>query len=313
MSRSAGLASPPAEAGVAPARAKPPAMTEHVASRTLVKSPPELWAECSDAASLARHLDQFGEIRITRLDPETAVAWEGERARGTVRIEPAGWGTKVILTAVEVAGEVAAEAAEGSPRSRQVRRSRGAGGRRSPRTWMVRRSPRTRMVAGRRGGARAGRSAREPASLPSRLTRPSRLTDPSRSSPPEPATDPPPRRRRFARLFGLPPRSGARPAYRPRSRPGRTAGALEPQPAAEPAPEPVVPEPSRRSLGGTARKPPPAAGAARTTEPATEDHRAARHEATATSPPPKPPATEAALTAALDSLGQAHHRPYSRA
>jgi hypothetical protein len=80
-------------------------MTKHVASRTLVKSPPELWAECSDAASLARHLDQFGDIKITRLDPETAVAWEGERARGTVRIEPAGWGTKVILTAVAVEDE----------------------------------------------------------------------------------------------------------------------------------------------------------------------------------------------------------------
>src|SRR5437868_1910726 len=77
-----------------------PMTTEHEASRTLVKSPPELWAECSDATSLARHLDQFGEIRITRLEPETAVAWKGERARGTVRIEPAGWGTKVILTAV---------------------------------------------------------------------------------------------------------------------------------------------------------------------------------------------------------------------
>src|SRR5581483_592543 len=86
--------------GVPSAQAKPPPMTELQASRTLVKSPPELWAECSDAASLARHLDGFGEIRITRLEPETAVAWEGERARGTVRIEPAGWGTKVILTAV---------------------------------------------------------------------------------------------------------------------------------------------------------------------------------------------------------------------
>ena len=64
-------------------------MTELQASRTLVKSPPELWAECSDAASLARHLGQFREIQITRLEPETAVAWENERARGTVRIEPA--------------------------------------------------------------------------------------------------------------------------------------------------------------------------------------------------------------------------------
>ena len=74
-------------------------MTEHEASRTLVKSAPELWAECSDAASLARHLDQFGEIRITRLEPETAVAWEGELASGTVRLEPSGWGTRVVLTA----------------------------------------------------------------------------------------------------------------------------------------------------------------------------------------------------------------------
>ena len=54
-------------------------MTIHEASRTLLKSPPELWAECSDAASLSRHLDQFGEIKITRLEPETAVAWEGEQ------------------------------------------------------------------------------------------------------------------------------------------------------------------------------------------------------------------------------------------
>jgi len=75
-------------------------MTEHEASRTLVKSPPELWAELSDPSSLAGHLaESFGEIRITRLEPETAVAWEGERASGTVRIEPSGWGTRVTLTA----------------------------------------------------------------------------------------------------------------------------------------------------------------------------------------------------------------------
>jgi hypothetical protein len=75
-------------------------MTEHEASRTLVKSPPELWAELSDPSSLANHLAKtFGEIRITRLEPETAVAWEGERASGTVRIEPSGWGTRVTLTA----------------------------------------------------------------------------------------------------------------------------------------------------------------------------------------------------------------------
>ncbi len=77
-------------------------MTEQEVSRTLVKSPPELWAECSDASSLARHLDQFGELRITRLEPESTVAWEGEHASGTVRLEPAGWGTRVVLNATSV-------------------------------------------------------------------------------------------------------------------------------------------------------------------------------------------------------------------
>jgi hypothetical protein len=75
---------------------------EHKASRTIVKSPPELWAECSVAESLARHLGEFGEIRITRLEPETTVAWEGEHASGTVRLEPSGWGTHVTLTATPV-------------------------------------------------------------------------------------------------------------------------------------------------------------------------------------------------------------------
>jgi hypothetical protein len=75
---------------------------EHKASRTIVKSPPELWAECSVAQSLARHLGEFGEIKITRLEPETTVAWEGEHASGTVRLEPSGWGTQVTLTATPV-------------------------------------------------------------------------------------------------------------------------------------------------------------------------------------------------------------------
>src|SRR5919206_2686572 len=75
------------------------AMDEPRAQRTLVKSPPELWAEVSDAGALAGHLGAFGEIRIVRLEPETTVAWEGDRARGTVELEPSGWGTKVTLIA----------------------------------------------------------------------------------------------------------------------------------------------------------------------------------------------------------------------
>ena len=68
--------------------------------RTLVKSPPELWAELSDPASLARHLGEFGEIRITRVEPETAVEWEADGVSGTVELKPSGWGTKVTLTAI---------------------------------------------------------------------------------------------------------------------------------------------------------------------------------------------------------------------
>jgi hypothetical protein len=74
-------------------------MEHSTAQRRLVKSPPELWAEVSSEDTLGRHLAPFGEIRITRVEPETTVAWEGERASGTVELAPAGWGTKVILTA----------------------------------------------------------------------------------------------------------------------------------------------------------------------------------------------------------------------
>jgi hypothetical protein len=74
-------------------------MPDLTAKRTLVKSPPELWEELSEVDRLAKHLGAFGEINITKLEPEHTVAWEGERASGTVSIEPSGWGTKVTLRA----------------------------------------------------------------------------------------------------------------------------------------------------------------------------------------------------------------------
>ena len=66
--------------------------------RTLVKSPPELWTELSDPASLARHLGALGEIRITRAEPEKQVDWEADGASGSILIKPSGWGTKVTLS-----------------------------------------------------------------------------------------------------------------------------------------------------------------------------------------------------------------------
>jgi hypothetical protein len=70
------------------------------ARRTLVKSVPELWATLSEAEQLGPLLDgAFGEIRITRLEPESLIAWESELARGEVELAESGFGTRVRLTA----------------------------------------------------------------------------------------------------------------------------------------------------------------------------------------------------------------------
>lgn len=74
-------------------------MHEIRAQRTLMKSAPELWGRVSDPEALGEHLDGFGAIRITRAEHERHVAWEGETASGDVTLEPAGWGTRVTLTA----------------------------------------------------------------------------------------------------------------------------------------------------------------------------------------------------------------------
>jgi hypothetical protein len=74
-------------------------MADLTAQRTLVKSPPELWAEVSEVESLAKHLGELGEIKITRAVPETTVAWEGELISGTVELAQSGWGTKVTFHA----------------------------------------------------------------------------------------------------------------------------------------------------------------------------------------------------------------------
>jgi hypothetical protein len=80
-------------------------MVSSEVQRTLVKSPPELWAELSDPGALARHLGELGEIRIVRVEPESTVEWTAENTTGTVFIKPSGWGTNVKLTVVrEIAG-----------------------------------------------------------------------------------------------------------------------------------------------------------------------------------------------------------------
>lgn len=232
-------------------------MTEHEASRTLVKSPPELWAELSDATSLARHLDQFGEIRITRLEPETAVAWEGERASGTVRIEPSGWGTRVILKAT--AGEVV----EAAPAEEQE---------------VVADEP--VAVADPEPVADVAEPTADVDPVPTADVDP---------EPAAPAPVPvPPRAGFFVRLRG---RFGARAAVAEPDPPAveepEAVSVPEPDPPAIAEPEPIeVPEPEPVAVAAPAPDPPAAIQ-------------------------PDPPVA-VALTAALDSLGQAHHRPFSR-
>jgi len=64
-------------------------------TRTLVKSPPELWSEL--------HGDRLEEAvhgRITASsEQERTLNWAGDGATGTVQLEPSSWGTKVTLTA----------------------------------------------------------------------------------------------------------------------------------------------------------------------------------------------------------------------
>src|SRR5438270_4164883 len=66
--------------------------------RTLVKSPPELWSELSDEAALARHLSGFERVRITNRSAEERIDWTADGARGSILINPSGWGTRVTLT-----------------------------------------------------------------------------------------------------------------------------------------------------------------------------------------------------------------------
>jgi hypothetical protein len=265
-------------AGVMPQSAKTRAMTKHEASRTLLKSPPELWAECSDAASLSRHLDQFGEIKITRLEPETAVAWEGNAISGTVRLEPSGWGTRVILTAEE------AEVPDLPPPVKPVQAaepSNGTEGAVEPEPSAATESdpepqpPETEAdAAGEESSvgvafAEPEAAAATPASLAARKGLVARF---------------------FARMRGdVAAPEPARPAARQR-------------PGSEPTPEPDASIEPQRAAEPTADTP-PAAEPDLVTEP---EHGSPAEAAVA------PAVTETALKDALESLGTAHHRPFSR-
>ncbi len=202
------------------------------AQRTLVKSPPELWAEFSDPSSLARHLGEFGEIRIVRVEPEQSVEWEAADATGAVQLKPSGWGTRVTLT-------------------------------------VIRESPEPEAVL---------------APEPEPETAPEPAPEPEVSSAPDPVAEESPeprpttrRSRLFARLF----------------RRGRVRALELEQPPTVDA-EPAQPEPTPE-----AQEPLPNLAAELAAELARIEEAMAEQDV-------------ALLTAVLDRLGAAHHRPFSR-
>jgi hypothetical protein len=233
--------------------AKRSRMTSLQASRTLVKSPPELWAELSELESLARHLGEFGEIRITKVDPESRVEWEAARASGTVRLEPSGWGTRVVLTVDTPEPEPVVAAPEPEP------------------------------------------EAVEPEPVEPVAVEPE----------PEPEPEPAPVKRGwFSRLFRRARRQEARAAAasarslsvaeaaRAAQEEAAPSEPVDVEPEPEPEPEPVPPD---RAFGTIEWETPP--------EPVEEE------------PEPEPLAPDdahAVLTGVLDTLGAAHHRPFSR-
>jgi hypothetical protein len=261
-------------------------MQDLTAKRTLVKSPPELWEELSEVERLAKHLGAFGEIKITKLEPEHKVAWEGEHASGTVSIEPSGWGTKVILTAELEANGDPPEPAE--------------------------------------AGAKETTAKEEPAAVAAGTTNEAKLSDgravaieepdgepaPDTNAEPEPTVttgtpQPPARRRRrgfWSRLFAgwLVPEE--------RLNGGTSTPAAEPNVEAAAAP-PVEETPEADPEPGT-KKPAeeePAADVDTSAE--------ARADPATVIEPPAGIDSERArsvLEETLDALGSAHHRPYSR-
>jgi hypothetical protein len=249
--------------------------------RTLVKSPPELWAELSSPDRLGHHLGEVGEIRVTTVEPECKVEWETDGAKGVVELEQSGWGTKVTLSLtrelpeIEDTSEPAPDAAAEPEATDEP---------------TVEPEPKPGPVAG------APLAKPEPEPEPAAEPQPepaAAAPEPAAAAPePEPETqpvsiEPAPTRGFFARLFK-------------RRQPTPVATELETEPEPEPAvepqalalPEPIYPDPSPRHV-----------------EPELSADLAAELAQLETQMQQE---STDLLTGVLDCLGAAHHRPFSR-
>jgi hypothetical protein len=245
--------------------------------RTLVKSPPELWAELSDPSTLGRHLGELGEISIVRTEPDRAIDWEaatadGARASGRVEIEPSGWGTRVTLSASRALAEPVSEP---EPEPIEV---------------IVEPEPEPVAAIEVAPVTSEGEPETDPEVEATGETKAIVEVEPQ-------IVEPAPRLGFFARLFRWrrqpEPEPTAKPAVGLGSEPVAVVEAeksgVEETPSEEPAPEgPVSEEPSLESSSDTP-------------EPDISAELAELEEQ-----------TTAVLTGVLDRLGAAHHRPFSR-
>ena len=318
-------------------------MPELTAKRTLVKSPPELWEELSEVDRLAKHLGAFGEIKITKLDPEHTVAWEGEHASGMVSMEPSGWGTRVTLTA-----ELAADSGEGADSGHTTEADGGeavatsgtttdaAGGEPVATVETTTEADGGEPAAGLDPATDVGQTeaaiAREPTAASEPDADPQETVDATRGgtadverTPPELSTEAnehPPRRRLWSRLVEW--LGGDRWERRPASEPYQAAPVPPTLEALIPAAavpetataEPVLEKPDEVRAAALR----PAEGDPATDHPANEpapviDATSSESEETGAKENPGPFDAEQAksvLERTLDTLGSAHHRPFSR-
>ncbi|HEU0250080.1 MAG TPA: hypothetical protein VFR48_05080 [Solirubrobacteraceae bacterium] len=242
--------------------------------RTLVKSPPELWAELSTPESLAKHLGELGDIRITAVEPESKIEWEAESASGIVELKQSGWGTKVTLSLMRQTPEAEAEpepeiepetapSAAVEPEPEDVVESMATVAEPAPAL-----EPDAAVVEPEGTAIEA-----EPASEP----------EPA----PEPLSEPEPQLGFFARLFRKR-KTKLTMAVEPLSEHAPEPEPVEIEVVAMAAPEPIYPEP------------PPEPTVDLAAELASVEAQMAEE-------------TTELLTGVLDRLGAAHHRPFSRA
>ena len=266
---------------------------------------------------------QLGEIRIVRTEPERVVEWAAAHTTGVVSIKPSGWGTRVTLSATRE--RTAEPDSAGAALQEPVAEADAS--------------------AERQSAAEAEpEAAPEPAVQPEPAAESTAVVDvlvpqPDVAPPDSQADAPQPRRGFFARLFRRRGRTERTPAVEPSpERPDafaavrqvlapETFAAMHPfaAQAAAPSPAPTMHSaspapttdsadaaPTTDSAPDAAAEPAPEAQSQSAGEPSSNIAAELMAAEDVTADEVSAAEVTAVLTAVLDRLGAAHHRPFSR-